>query len=264
MVNIMAVCRDKLLISSSAFSSSSTIFIYSLQGQYISNLTVIAKRGLFDATWTPSCNIVYTTMFTSEVVVVSPEGEVKVVYTKLPSPKHLSVSNDNTIYVTDTLKGVHMSLDDGYIWVFVFNHHDRKSHLWRAIKISFDRFDTFWTLPGNAGSMSGVYTFTKDVNMTWKYISVLPLTDSRVDTRITHMVFDGNRTILALLGDNAIYAVSSNGNFRWLIKLSNFTQSELSCLAIGRENQLLYVAVQHVDLKNTIMVFEWKSKITGD
>ena len=96
-VEIMAVCRDELLISSFTFSSSPIILIYSLRGQYVSNLNIISSGGLFDATWTPYYNVVYTTMFNSKVVIVSQEGKVTVVHNTLPSPEHLSVSNDNFI-----------------------------------------------------------------------------------------------------------------------------------------------------------------------
>ena len=257
----MAVCRDKLLITSTSMRDLTPFLIYSLLGQHISNFTIVSNGGLQDAIWTPSCNIVYTTSRHPKIFVVSQEGEFKIMHTRLPHPKHLSVSKDNVIYATDSETGVHMSSDEGYTWEFVFNHHDRNKYLASAIKISHDRFDNFWTLPGNSGSTTGVYILKKGANTTSKYIKVLPLTDPRGIVRITHMVFDGNSTILTLLyGDKTIYALSSDGNYRWQIKLSNFTHSEPLGLAISREHHQLFVSVglRKANEHNcTIMVFEW-------
>ena len=75
-----------------------------------------------DAAWTPRGNIVYI-YGTYSVMVVSVSGEV--IYSMpMVNPSDISVSNDDSIYISDFGIGVHQSMDDDASWSLLFNSAD--------------------------------------------------------------------------------------------------------------------------------------------
>ena len=140
-VNILSLFNDKLLVSGSGLSQ---LFIYSREGRHLSTITTSDNDKLCDATWTPRGNIVYTTLDSNKVVVMSESGKVITTHKKMTSPQRLSVSNDDIIYLADWETGVFQSTDDGDSWSLVFKLTD-EWHCRQVIKVTTDHSDDFWT-----------------------------------------------------------------------------------------------------------------------
>ena len=114
-VTILSVLNDKLLVSCFTIphlflvsgDNLSQLFIYGREGRHLSIITINDNDTLEDATWTPRGNIVYTTCYPSnKVVVMSESGKVITTHTQMTSPLRLSVSNDNIIYLANSNTGV--------------------------------------------------------------------------------------------------------------------------------------------------------------
>ena len=88
LVNIMSVFKEKLLVSC---RWSSKLFVYSIEGCYLLNMTTIDNDQLLDATWTPRGNIIYTTEHNIRVVILSEFGEVILTQAQSLEPQYNSV-----------------------------------------------------------------------------------------------------------------------------------------------------------------------------
>ncbi len=71
-VNIVSVFNNNLLLGHDYFSK---LFIYSREGRHLSTIATNDNDKLFDASWTPSGNIVCTT-YDNRVVVMSESDKV--------------------------------------------------------------------------------------------------------------------------------------------------------------------------------------------
>ena len=141
-VSILSVFNGKLLVSCEFLSQ---LFIHSHEGHQLSTITTNDNDKLWDSTWTPRGNIVYTTRDSSKLVVMSESGKVINTHTQMKSPRYLSVSNDGIIYLADWETGVYQSTDDSVNWSLVFNSTDGR-HCREVIKVTTDHGDDFWTL----------------------------------------------------------------------------------------------------------------------
>ena len=243
-VDILSVFNDKLLVSSKYLSQ---LFIYSREGRHLSTVKINNSDELFDATWTPRGNIVYTTCFNNKVVVMSESGKVITTLTQMTPPRCLSVSNDNIIYFADLKTGVYQSTDDGVSWSLVFKSTDGW-HCWQVIKVTTDHSDDFWTLEYSNNNNWHLRVYRVDRrrsvdNVTWRDINVTTTDGKHIDLSYSsRLSYDGNMNIF--LNDylnKAVYVLSVNGQYHCQLLSSHHFKNEPCRLAVDKERQLLYV-----------------------
>ena len=242
-VNILSVFNDKLLVSRNYHFQ---LFIYSCEGRHLSTIITNDNDGLCDATWTPRGNIVYTTLNSKKVAVMSESGKIITTPTHMDEPRYLSVSSDDIIYLADMKTGVYQSTDDGVSWSLVFKSTDGW-HCWQVIRVSTDRSDDFWTLErsDNYNCHLRVYSVDRrrsDGNVTWSDINV-PTTDGKhIDLSYSSLSYDGNMNIfLSDYYNQVVHVLSVNGQYRCQLLSSHHFNKEPRKLAVDKERQLLYV-----------------------
>ena len=262
-VNILSVLNDKFLVSCGAHGLS-RLFIYSREGRHLSTITINNYDKLWDATWTPRGNIVYTTCPSNKVVVMSESGKVITTHTQMTVPRYLSVSSDDIIYLADSNTGVYQSTDDGVSWSLVFKSTDER-HCWQVIKVTTDHSDDFWTLElSNNNYHLRVYSVDRrrtDGNVTWRDINV-PTTDGKdINLSYSRLSYDGNMNIFLSDYDNkAVHVLSVNGQYHCQLLSAHHIKNRPCRLAVDKERQLLYVGQD----KSVVGVFKLKYGDGGD
>ena len=261
-VNILSVFNDKLLVSCVGLSQ---LFIYSREGRHLSTITTINNDKLWDATWTPRGNIVYTTCYSNKVVVMSESGKVITTHTQMKDPRYLSVSNDDIIYLADYKTGVYQSTDDGVSWSLVFKSTDGW-HCWQVIKVTTDHSDDFWTLEesDNNNWHLRVYSVDRrrsDGNVTWRDINVTTTDDKHIDLSGSSLSYDGNMNIfISDYYNKAVHVLSVNGQYHCQLLSSHHIKNKPCRLAVDKERQLLYVGQKG----NVVGVFKLTYGDEGD
>ena len=241
-VNILSVFNDKLLVSCGVLSQ---LFIYSREGRHLSTITTNNNDTLWDATWTPRGNIVYTT-FNYKVVVMSESGKVITTYTQMTVPRCLSVSSDNIIYLADYMTGVYQSTDDGVSWSLVFKPTDGW-HCKQVIKVTTDHSDDFWTLENSDNDNYHLRVYSEnrrrsDGNVTWRDINVTTTDGKNINLSNSRLSYDGNMNIfLNDLHNKAVHVLSVNGQYHCQLLSSHHIKNKPYRLAVDKERQLLYV-----------------------
>ena len=255
-LRILSLFDDKLLVS--CFSLSK-LFIYSREGRNLSTITTNNNDVLFDATWTPRGNIVYTTNYGNKVVVMSESGKVIATHTQMTNPQHLMVSSDDIIYLADSTTGVYQSTDDGVSWSLVFKPTDGW-HCKQVIKVTTDHSNDFWTLE-HSDNFSNchlrVYSVDRrhsDNNVTWRNINVPTLNGKNIDLSVSSLSYDGNMNIFLSDYHKAVHVFSVTGQYHSQLLSSNHIKSTPQRLAVDRKRQILYVGQD----KNVVGVFELK------
>ena len=231
--------KDKLLISKSKMSM---LFIYSGDGQYLSNISI--KNNLFDATWTPHGKIVYTRLGStlkdeSLLVVNSETGIILSRNTQVKNAQYLSVSNDGIIYVTENQEGVYQSEDDGIKWEFVFKPSKNKWVHLKTIKITNGFMDEFWSLEmqQTEGYRLSVQSRERLSQGNWTLPTHLMVDKSNLPT----VIFDGKKNVLVNRKYQSFITVYSMTNkTKYEIELNTSSSYPLS-MAVDNANRRLYV-----------------------
>ena len=261
-VNILSVFNDKLLVSREYLSQ---LFIYSREGRHLSTISTNNNDMLYDATWAPRGNIVYTTNRSNKVVVMSESGKVITMHTQMTEPRYLSVSSDDIIYLTDSKTGVYRSTDDGVSWSLVFKSTDGW-HCWQVIKVTTDHSDDFWTLEysDNKNYHLRVYSVDRrrsDGKVTWRDINVTTTNGNHIDLSCSRLSYDGNMKIFFSDCDNkAVHVLSVNGQYHCQLLSSHHMKNTPCRLAVDKERQLLYVG----QTENVVGVFKLAYGDGGD
>ena len=243
LVNILSVFNDKLLVSC---DSLSRLFIYSREGRHLLTITTNNNDKLLDAAWTPRGNIVYTTLYSHKVVVMSESGKVITTHTQMTDPRCLSISNDDIIYLTDFKTGVYQSTDNGISWSLVFKSTDGW-HCYQVTKVTTDHSDDFWTLEesDNNNWHLRVYSVDRrrsDDNVTWRDINVTTTDGKHTDLSHSSLSYDGNMNIFLSDCDNkAVHVLSVNGQYHCQLLSSHHIKNKPYRLAVDKERQQLYV-----------------------
>ena len=263
-VNILSVCHDKLIVSSTGLSK---LFIFNhLSGRYLSTITIKDDDILWDATWTPRGNIVYTTWDTDKVVLMSQSGKI-IATNKIADPACLSVSTNDVIYLVDFQKGVHKSTDDGVTWRLVFKS---LNNCYQAIQMTTDNDEDFWVLQCCNEDLLRVYSLdssNSNSEPAWKNISVPHTMDGRqwnslgtdkdhhdlkVNLNYSRLSYDGNRNVfLSDWNNSAVYVLSVKDQSHSQL-LSSKDISRPCRLSVDRDRQLLYVG----EADGTVKVFQ--------
>lgn len=248
-------CVDILSVSSSgellvASTSDRLLYVYDTgnNGQHLSSIPTYRNDSLYDATWTPQGNIVYTSETNStkrnKVVTLTRNGDV-IAQTKLNDARRLSVSADGAIYVACAKDGVYQSTDDGVTWCHAFKSPDR-CELLHVIKVSTDfDADTFWSIETKPVPTLREYTLEKsNINnnnkLKWRKVA---LTDGEFRSKWNpiQMAFDGRTNLFAMwLGTNnrtKVLAYSGGANYERILDLSDYVQEECE--------DIVHLAVNH-------------------
>ena len=257
--SILSVFNEKLLISCG--KKLRQLFIYSLQGRYLSTVTISDLDFLYDATWTPRGNIVYTTLESKKVVVMTESGKFRT-YNQMLDPQCLSVSNDNVIYLADYKTGVHQSTDDGVSWSRVFKPSEGW-HCWQVIKVTTENGDDFWSLEVNNYSNYHLRVYSvdrkhPDCYLTWRDINVITENGVEIYLGNSRLSYDGNANIfLSENANNAVHMFRINGQYQRQLFMSQQIKKPWSMvmdkekrLYVGQEENI--VEIFFITLSNVL------------
>ena len=258
---ILSLFNDKLLVRGYPLDQ---LFIYSREGRRLSTVTTVNNDKLFDASWTPRGNIVYTTYDSNKVVVISESGQVITTHTQMTSPHRLSVSNDDIIYLVDYATGVYQSTDDGVSWSLVFKPADGRQ-CWQVIKVTTDSSDDFWTLEKNGNSDTlcaySVDRGCSDGNVTRRDINVTTADGQHINLSYSRLSYDGNMNIfLSDYYNKAVNVFTVNGQYHCQLLSSHHIKNSPYKLALDKEHKLLSVGQR----ESVVGVFELKYGEEGD
>ena len=201
---------------------------------------------LWDATWTPRGNIVYTTYRSNKVVVMSESGKVITTHTQMTDPRYISVSCDDIIYLADYKTGVYQSTDDGVSWSLVFKSTDGW-HCEQVIKVTTDLSDDFWTLEKSNNNKYHLRVYSVDRRrsdgyVTWRGINVRTTDGKHINLSDSRLSYDGNMNIfLSDYHNKAVHVLLVNGQYHCQLLSSHHIKNEPFRLAVDKERQLLYV-----------------------
>ena len=198
---------------------------------------------LTDATWTPRGNIVYTTTPSNKVVVITESGKIITTHSQMSSPRYLSISHDDIMYLTDENTGVYQSTDDGVSWNLVFKPTEGL-YCKYIIRVMTAYGDGFWSLErrGFYKYHLRVYKIRSDGNLTWTDISVPTAIGKHCDLCYSSLSYDGNKNIF--LGDHcnkAVHVFSVNGHYNCQLLPSHHIENRPRRLALDKERQQLFL-----------------------
>ena len=257
-VDILSVFKDKLLVGSKGYSQ---LFKYSHEGRYLSTITINDNDQLstfniddndsvYDATWTPHGNIVYTT-YNNKLVVISKSGEVSAPQTHIKYPRKLHVSSDDIIYLTETDLhiglNVYQSTDDGVSWSLVFKIAGKMLLYKELFKVATDHVDEFWILKRQVPKEyqnSFVYCMDKrrsDGTVTRRNI--------KVDEHVNLSYGDNMNIFLSDMRNKAVHVLSANGQYHCQLLSSHQISADPYKLVLDKERQLLYIGESKGEVK---------------
>ena len=262
-VSILSLFNDKILVSS--ICNFSQLFIYNREGLYLSTITTYDNDILWDAVWVPCGNIVYTTLNSEKVVVMSEFGKIITIHTQIKYPRCLSVSNDDTMYLTDWKTGVYESINYGISWNFIINANDAW-HCQQLIKVITDYSHDFWMLQWNDNynwhlRVRSVDSRRSDGSSAWRDININTTDGKNTDLTAYSLSYDGNMNIfLSDYYNKAVHVLSVIGqNHRQLLSPYHI-KNEPCILAVDKRRQLLYVGQE----KGVVEVFKLSYGDGGD
>lgn len=222
-IDILSSYQDKLL---TGVSGSCELFIYNLNGEYISNITINDNDTIGDATWTHLGNIVYVTQHSNKAVLIEDSGKI-IVETEMRNPQNLSISVDGTVCLADWQTGVYQSTNGGVTWELVYRSPD-EWHCWQVLKVTKDNSYDYWTIEANSyTNRLRVYSLEKSSgNLTSRDINLLT---SKIELLRSSLSYDNNYDVI--LSDHfnkTIYKLSVNSEYHKQLFSSKFEPYSLS------------------------------------
>ena len=200
---------------------------------------------MYDALWTPSGTIVYTTIFKPNYVGVMSNSGKFIAHTIMLKPTYLSVSSDDFVYLADMIAGIYRSTDNGVNWYLVYELTEKK-YCWEVIKVATDHCDEIWAREErDINFYLRVYVLDRKRpydNVTWRDINVPTTYRKRINLRWSSLSFDGKMNIFLSDYDNeAVHVLSMNGQYHRQLLSSHHIWTKPSRLAFDKKRQLLYV-----------------------
>ena len=245
---IISAYNGKLLVSCHYYCDTKLFIINSEDRNLVTIITTEAS--LYDATWTPRAKIVYTTVNSKKVVVISETGQVIVSHSQMAEPQHLSVSNDDIIYLADYKTGVYQSTDDGVSWSLVFNATDNAWHCVQAIKVFSNHGDDFWTLEVANDKYTyrlRVYSINYKnsiVDVAWSDVNVITRDGANIYlTYHSKLTYGGKMNIFLTesgIQNIHIFSVTSRHHCHALFDPPRYYPNRL---AVDKEQKLLYLGL---------------------
>ena len=251
-VQTLSVFNEKILVGS-GYDDVFQLFIYSREGLHLSTPVIKNRDKLNDATWTPRGNIVYTCTtekyLNNKVVIMSESGNFNTTLTLNADLQTLSVSNDNTIYLTDQDNGVLQSIDDGVSWRPVFQPVDGYRCM-KVLKATINQTDHFWSLGFTKDENFQIRVYSVDrrrfnSNMTWSDINTTT-GGGKISLPNISLSYDGNMNIFISDHDNkSVHVFLVNGQYHSQLLSSLHIKNNPCKIAVDRNRQLLYVGEEH-------------------
>ena len=245
---ILSEYNGKLLVSC-PYHCDTKLFVINREGRNLVTITT-NETSLYDATWTPRAKIVYTTVYSKKVVVISETGQVIVSHSQMADPRHFSVSNDGVIYIADYKTGVYQSRDDGVSWSLVFNASDDAWHFLQVIKVHTNHADDFWTLEINNDEYHyrlRVYSINNKysiVDVVWSGVNAITRDGTYIYlAESSKLTYDGKMNIFLTenrIQNAHIFSVTSRQQCQLLFDQA---RNNLCRLAVDKEHKLLYVGL---------------------
>ena len=243
-ITILSVFNDKVLVSCSGLSQ---LYINSLGGRHLSTITINDNDKLLGATWTPYGNIIYSSLTTRKVWVMSESSKVIATHDEMGSECYC-VSN-NIIYFTNWGPGLYQSTDDGTSWSLVFKVTYLLNCL-SMIKVTTDHNDDFWMLDYVKYNNDGIYNLLvysvdrrhSDGNVTIKNMKVTTADNKHLDLLYSRLSYDGSKNIFISDWKNkAVHVLLTNGQYHCKLLSSRHLKNPPLILAVDKKSQLLYV-----------------------
>ena len=238
-VTILSV-MNKILVSS---STSKQLFCFSLDGENFTTITLTDQ--LRDAMWSSDNNIVCTTYYSHQVLVISETGQL-IKSSQMTNPKCLSVSKGNVIYLADWKNGVYKSADGGMTWDHVFSSPDG-GNCWQVIKVANQNGDDYWTLEMKKDQPKlRVYNIVTNNETTFiSYRDVVLPTSLNVNINLLNasMACDGENLIyLSDSFNGTVHIFSVSGKYQRPLSLADNLGSS-GALAVEK-NQRLFLGTK--------------------
>ena len=239
-VCIVSVHNNKLIIT---HEGSTHLYVLDVTGNLLSTLFVADR--LFDVTWTPRGDMVYSTCDSHQVVTISEAGDV-IGLMQMKDPRCFSVSNDDVIYIADWQNGIFQSTDGGMTWCHTFSLPEEKQCI-QVIKVTTEAGDVFWVLEKFAVySRLRIYSITENQStsgdITWRDVDLMTSRGLRIvlswNSRLT---YDGGKLMfLTELENSAVHVLSVDGVYQHQL-LSSEDVSTPYGLSVDRHRKLMYV-----------------------
>ena len=223
------------------------LYIYNWDGTQIS--TVKVGNELWDASWTPGGNIMYTTckFNCGRVVLITKSGSF-LKSCPMKQPRCLTVLN-NDVYLADSATGVYQSKDDGNTWDQVIQSCGGW-HCWQVIKVTTVDSDDYWTLEKHDDDSWHIRVYyvnrkRADCNVTWKNLS--SINAENVSLSWSRLAFDGisNNIFLSDYDNCLIHVFSVDGQYLKQLPLSKQIYYQPYRLTMDKDYPYLYVGQCH-------------------
>ena len=252
-VTMVSAHKDKLLVSS---WGSSQLYIYTLDGRYISTISVPGM--LFDVTWTPRGDIACTTRHNHKVIILSQGGTI-ITQTEMTNPQCLSVSTNDVMYLADWQNGVYESSDGGANWSRVFQSREGVQ-CWQVIEIPTKHGEIFWTLE-RKDSKYRLCAFNanakrSDNSLSWRDVAVPATGETAINLASSRLGHDGHAYVfLTDQQNNAVHVFSLGGQYQFQLLSSQQINTPWR-LAFDTNYGLLYVGQSRGEVKVFALAYQ--------
>ena len=247
-VTMISAHKDKLLVSS---WGSSQLYIYTLDGRYISTISVPGM--LFDVTWTPRGDIACTIRHNHKVIILSQGGTI-ITQTEMTNPQCLSVSTNDVMHLADWQNGVYKSANGGASWSRVFQSREGV-HCWQVIEIASNHEQIFWTLEmiSNKYRLCAFNASAKqpDGSLLWTNVALPATGETAINLASSRLGHDGHANVfLTDQQNNAVHVFSMGGQYQFQLLSSQQINTPWR-LAFNSNfcNKLLYVGQSRGEVK---------------
>ena len=232
------------------------MFVCSRKGQYFFPIELNDGDMVFDATWTPYGNIVYTTNRHKVVTITELVASIITTHTLLRMPMYLSVSNDDVIFLAEFYQGVYQSSDEGNSWNLVFKSPEGL-HFNQVIKVETANNTDFWILESEQRNYYiRVYSVDEkrpNGNVTWRDINLPSMDGKYIDVSNCLLSNDGSMNIFFFDSQNkAVHILSANDQCHYQLLSPHHIMHIPRRLVIDKKSQELLVGQE----KSVVEVFK--------
>ena len=258
-IGILSALDDKILIGKFFHSE---LFVYYRKVNRLETIT-INETDLYDASWTPNGNVVYTTLNSNKVTVITENGTILAhSQMRITAVCCLSISSDGMIYLAVSQAGVYQSTNDGFSWTLVFKIVDGW-YCWHALKVITENSTDFLTLEWYGRNRQETFSMSKrssDGTLKWKVtnfatgngIQIVLSKDNRISYDDSFNIFVSDNI------NKAVHEFSLDGQYKNLLLPSSRIQKIPFTLSVDSKNCLLAVGENF----GFVEVFEIKYGIT--
>jgi hypothetical protein len=260
---------------------STNVFLYTMEGKNVSSISLPQGDKLSDVAWTPlRDNIVYTgknsELGLNDAICVMSVNGVVIARTKwFYSVSHyISVSSDNTIYITHIVHGLSVSKDDGITWTRVqpiLLNSQPKWEVEYAIKVSNANHtaDELWSLErtfsGYNYRLRACKLDSQSGNVLNSWRNITQFTSAANNYDIFKLLYDGDSNVymLSSSGEKSLSVFSVNGDY--VCQLFSFKDYviPIRSLAVSRQRDFLYLGTNSRYISVYALSYDIRKSETG-